>query len=511
MMSAGSSSQYQHQAMLHQSLASHPPNNIDQFQFRSALAQLSASSPPQTPSVSSLSPASSSAATDGPIALVGGSPSTPRPRRPLDRSASEPIPSSNLNAAALLEQASLVSGGLGSVAFCRYKTELCRPFEENGSCKYADKCQFAHGRAELRAVVRHPKYKTDLCRTYHTTGLCPYGPRCHFIHNDEERRLNEMNRIVIEQKHQQQRAVLIHAATAAGAAAAHQQQEVMSTMLTQRRLQTNAAASSSSSSSLQQKNIDQAIASSLQRSLSLGNNQRVTAVSSHGGDAAACPSSTSGLLHSVRSLPGAATTFVGGVPVAPSAGCGRGSVDSVASVGSSLSPQSSSSSPSSSDVESPMSSSFQRLATGRQHHAHDSSTPSSSPEHFSFPQILVNDPSAVAALSRQLLTSSDAVRQSKPSADTAIMLALLARRVRDAEWNQQLQQQNDREDDVRQLLTKWLQSSNASSSRMNNGSTAAALESTVGGVAGRCCSVGTLAEQQWALLHGATASELTRM
>ncbi|KAF8792231.1 mRNA decay activator protein ZFP36L1 like protein [Argiope bruennichi] len=68
----------------------------------------------------------------------------------------------------------------------RYKTELCRPFEENGTCKYGDKCQFAHGRKELRTLIRHPKYKTELCRTFHTTGLCPYGPRCHFIHNSEQ-------------------------------------------------------------------------------------------------------------------------------------------------------------------------------------------------------------------------------------------------------------------------------------------------------------------------------------
>jgi len=78
-----------------------------------------------------------------------------------------------------------------TVAPTRYKTELCRPFEENGTCRYGSKCQFAHGKAELRSVVRHPKYKTDLCRTFHTTGLCPYGPRCHFIHNDDERRAAE--------------------------------------------------------------------------------------------------------------------------------------------------------------------------------------------------------------------------------------------------------------------------------------------------------------------------------
>ncbi|RLU26319.1 hypothetical protein DMN91_000113 [Ooceraea biroi] len=72
----------------------------------------------------------------------------------------------------------------------RYKTELCRPYEENGSCKYGDKCQFAHGYSELRNLARHPKYKTELCRTFHTIGFCPYGPRCHFIHNFEEARIH---------------------------------------------------------------------------------------------------------------------------------------------------------------------------------------------------------------------------------------------------------------------------------------------------------------------------------
>ena len=68
--------------------------------------------------------------------------------------------------------------------FGRYKTELCRPVEETGSCKYGLKCQFAHGSRELRTLQRHPKYKTELCRTFHTTGFCPYGPRCHFVHHD---------------------------------------------------------------------------------------------------------------------------------------------------------------------------------------------------------------------------------------------------------------------------------------------------------------------------------------
>lgn len=73
-------------------------------------------------------------------------------------------------------------------ATSRYKTELCRPFEEAGVCKYGDKCQFAHGYRELRNLQRHPKYKTELCRTFHSVGFCPYGPRCHFVHAEEARR-----------------------------------------------------------------------------------------------------------------------------------------------------------------------------------------------------------------------------------------------------------------------------------------------------------------------------------
>ncbi|XP_029302781.1 mRNA decay activator protein ZFP36 [Cottoperca gobio] len=71
------------------------------------------------------------------------------------------------------------------VAPNRYKTELCRGFQETGSCKYGSKCQFAHGEEELRGLFRHPKYKTEPCRTFYNFGYCPYGSRCHFIHEDK--------------------------------------------------------------------------------------------------------------------------------------------------------------------------------------------------------------------------------------------------------------------------------------------------------------------------------------
>ena len=85
----------------------------------------------------------------------------------------------------------LASPTAGGSSTMRYKTELCRPFQENGFCKYGDKCQFAHGEMDLRSLPRHPKYKTELCRTYHTRGFCPYGLRCHFIHSIDETRKSQ--------------------------------------------------------------------------------------------------------------------------------------------------------------------------------------------------------------------------------------------------------------------------------------------------------------------------------
>jgi hypothetical protein len=65
-----------------------------------------------------------------------------------------------------------------------YKTEMCRSWEETGTCRYGQKCQFAHSIQELRVVDRHPKYKTEMCKTFWEKGTCPYGKRCCFIHTD---------------------------------------------------------------------------------------------------------------------------------------------------------------------------------------------------------------------------------------------------------------------------------------------------------------------------------------
>ncbi|KAI0932559.1 hypothetical protein AcW2_001155 [Taiwanofungus camphoratus] len=102
-----------------------------------------------------------------------------------------PVPTQNVSAAA--PASSNGSGpegspGNGPSANNRklglYKTELCRSWEEKGSCRYGAKCQFAHGEEELRKVQRHPKYKTEICRTFWVSGSCPYGKRCCFIHTE---------------------------------------------------------------------------------------------------------------------------------------------------------------------------------------------------------------------------------------------------------------------------------------------------------------------------------------
>lgn len=68
-----------------------------------------------------------------------------------------------------------------------YKTELCRSWEETGTCRYGNKCQFAHSVREVRNIDRHPKYKTEMCKTFWDKGTCPYGKRCCFIHTERQK------------------------------------------------------------------------------------------------------------------------------------------------------------------------------------------------------------------------------------------------------------------------------------------------------------------------------------
>ena len=66
----------------------------------------------------------------------------------------------------------------------KLKTELCSYFSQTGSCRWADKCMFAHGPEEMKAKTHVSiQYKTKKCENYAKSGFCPYGHRCLYIHN----------------------------------------------------------------------------------------------------------------------------------------------------------------------------------------------------------------------------------------------------------------------------------------------------------------------------------------
>mmetsp|Transcript_3065 Transcript_3065/g.3121 ORF Transcript_3065/g.3121 Transcript_3065/m.3121 type:complete len:169 (+) Transcript_3065:36-542(+) len=75
----------------------------------------------------------------------------------------------------------------------KYKTEMCKNWEKNGTCPYNSKCRFAHGREELmnKEAEANPNYKAKDCLNFFKFGFCSYGRRCCFKH--DERKLNEAN------------------------------------------------------------------------------------------------------------------------------------------------------------------------------------------------------------------------------------------------------------------------------------------------------------------------------
>jgi hypothetical protein len=77
----------------------------------------------------------------------------------------------------------------------KYKTELCRKYENTGYCPYGKKCKFAHGKEELNEKFLNNKrrYKSKKCNSFHSTMQCPYGSRCLFAH--EERPLEEIQSV----------------------------------------------------------------------------------------------------------------------------------------------------------------------------------------------------------------------------------------------------------------------------------------------------------------------------
>lgn len=76
----------------------------------------------------------------------------------------------------------------------KYKTEMCHYQMELMHCPFGEQCTYAHARAELRHIERHPKHKTQACRDFSTVGFCPFGARCSFIHAKPEAEISNFAR-----------------------------------------------------------------------------------------------------------------------------------------------------------------------------------------------------------------------------------------------------------------------------------------------------------------------------
>lgn len=63
-----------------------------------------------------------------------------------------------------------------------FKTELCDSYSKLGYCPYNNKCQFAHGEADLIKVPRSRNFKTKMCKNWLELGYCKYGKRCCYKH-----------------------------------------------------------------------------------------------------------------------------------------------------------------------------------------------------------------------------------------------------------------------------------------------------------------------------------------
>ncbi|XP_071935780.1 uncharacterized protein [Coffea arabica] len=64
-----------------------------------------------------------------------------------------------------------------------YKTEKCRSSEDSNAGRFGTKCQFAHGKEELRSSrISKNKLEAQFCKTY-SSGSCAYGTKCRFVHD----------------------------------------------------------------------------------------------------------------------------------------------------------------------------------------------------------------------------------------------------------------------------------------------------------------------------------------
>jgi len=97
-----------------------------------------------------------------------------------------------------------------------YKGTLCKYHMTTGQCEFGSICQYAHGESELRrnvvsqqssvtgkqnynnsflgeATFNSPQFKTILCKNYEDSGKCDFASRCQFAHGKTELRTVPQN------------------------------------------------------------------------------------------------------------------------------------------------------------------------------------------------------------------------------------------------------------------------------------------------------------------------------
>ncbi|XVF01612.1 hypothetical protein REPUB_Repub04eG0103600 [Reevesia pubescens] len=74
------------------------------------------------------------------------------------------------------------SSSSGSVGF--YKSEICRTWEEFGHCRYASKCQFAHGKEDVRPTCFpfRGKSEAQMYKSYASTVSSTFGSKSRQLH-----------------------------------------------------------------------------------------------------------------------------------------------------------------------------------------------------------------------------------------------------------------------------------------------------------------------------------------
>ncbi|XP_057465521.1 uncharacterized protein LOC130755182 [Actinidia eriantha] len=95
----------------------------------------------------------------------------------------ESVAGGRMRLSALSDSGGSSSSSSGSKSF--YKTEICRSWEDSSHCRYGSKCQFAHGKEEVRPSRFPTKNKSEAqtCKSYSSSGTCSYGSKCRFAHH----------------------------------------------------------------------------------------------------------------------------------------------------------------------------------------------------------------------------------------------------------------------------------------------------------------------------------------